>query len=97
LGRPLINAIANGAQPIDQFVFKDPKDDSFYMFYGGWGRCNLVKLSDDFLTLLPVDDSGTVYKEVTPEGYVEGPFMFVRNGIYYFMWSEGGWTGPDYR
>jgi beta-xylosidase len=27
---------------------------------------------------------------------VEGPFMFIRNGKYYFMWSEGGWTGPDY-
>lgn len=26
----------------------------------------------------------------------EGPFMFVRNGKYYFMWSEGNWTGPDY-
>ena len=38
-----------------------------------------------------------MYKEVTPEGYVEGPFMFIRNGIYYFMWSEGGWTGPDYK
>ena len=35
-------------------------------------------------------------KEVTPEGYVEGPFMFKKNGKYYFMWSEGGWTGPDY-
>jgi hypothetical protein len=22
--------------------------------------------------------------------------MFVRNNKYYFMWSEGGWTGPDY-
>ena len=22
--------------------------------------------------------------------------MFKRNGKYYFMWSEGGWTGPDY-
>jgi len=20
-----------------------------------------------------------------------------RKGVYYFMWSEGGWTGPDYR
>jgi len=36
------------------------------------------------------------FKEITPEGYVEGPFMFMRNGKYYFMWSEGGWTGPDY-
>ena len=23
--------------------------------------------------------------------------MLKRNGKYYFMWSEGGWTGPDYR
>ena len=22
--------------------------------------------------------------------------MFEREGKYYFMWSEGGWTGPDY-
>jgi hypothetical protein len=22
--------------------------------------------------------------------------MFERKGKYYFMWSEGGWTGPDY-
>ena len=22
--------------------------------------------------------------------------MFRRNGKCYFMWSEGGWTGPDY-
>ena len=22
--------------------------------------------------------------------------MLKRNGKYYFMWSEGGWTGPDY-
>lgn len=22
--------------------------------------------------------------------------MIKRDGKYYFMWSEGGWTGPDY-
>jgi len=37
-----------------------------------------------------------MYKEVTPENYVEGPFMFIKDGKYYFMWSEGGWTGPNY-
>jgi beta-xylosidase len=42
LGKPLIDKFYNGAQPIDQFVFKDA------------------------------------------------------DGKYYFMWSEGGWTGPDY-
>ena len=95
LGKPLIGEIVNGAQPIDQYVFKD-KDGSYYMYYGGWGRCNMVKMADDFKSIVPFED-GTMYKEVTPKGYVEGPFMFIRDGKYYFMWSEGGWTGPDYR
>lgn len=94
LGKPLINEIVNGAQPIDQYVFKD-KDGSYYMYYGGWRHCNVVKLNDDFTGLVPFED-GEIYKEVTPENYVEGPFMFIRDGKYYFMWSEGGWGGPDY-
>jgi beta-xylosidase len=95
LGKPLINDITNGAQPIDQFVFKD-KDGSYYMYYGGWGHCNVVRLKDDFSGLKPFAD-GTMYKEITPQGYVEGPYMFRKDGHYYFMWSEGGWTGPDYK
>jgi beta-xylosidase len=94
IGKPLIDKFHNGAQPIDQYVFKD-KDGQYYLFYGGWSHCNVVKLSDDFKSIVPFPD-GTTYKEVTPKGYVEGPFMFIRNGKYYFMWSEGGWTGPDY-
>ena len=95
LGKPLIDKIVNRAQPIDQFVFKD-KDGTYYMYYGGWSRCNVVKLSNDFKSLVPFED-GSLYKEVTPKNYVEGPFMFIRDGKYYFMWSEGGWTGPNYR
>ncbi|MDR0796372.1 MAG: glycoside hydrolase family 43 protein [Tannerella sp.] len=94
LGKPLINENVNGAQPIDQFVFRDD-DGKYYMYYGGWRHCNMVRLNDDFTGLLPLDD-GTIFKEVTPQGYVEGPFMFKKNGKYYFMWSEGGWTGPNY-
>lgn len=94
IGKPLINENVNGAQPIDQFVFKDD-DNTYYMYYGGWGHCNMVKLNDDFTALVPFDD-GELYKEVTPQNYTEGPFMFKKNGKYYFMWSEGGWGGPDY-
>lgn len=94
LEKPLIDKFHKGAQPIDQFVFHD-KDGHYYMIYGGWRHCNIVKLKDDFTGIIPFDD-GTKFKEITPEGYVEGPFMFIRNGKYYFMWSEGGWTGPDY-
>lgn len=94
LGKPLIDEVINGAQPIDQFVFQDA-DGTYYMYYGGWRHCNVVKLNDDFTGLVPFED-GEYYKEVTPEKYVEGPFMFLMDGKYYFMWSEGGWTGPDY-
>jgi len=94
LGKPLISSFQNGAQPIDQFVFRDD-DNKYYMIYGGWQHCNIVQLKDDFTGLVPYAD-GSTYKEITPEGYVEGPFMFKKGGKYYFMWSEGGWTGPDY-
>lgn len=95
LGKPLINEIVNGAQPIDQFVFRDD-DGQFYMFYGGWGHCNMCKLSPDLLSIVPWED-GQKFREVTPSpSYVEGPFMLKRKGKYYFMWSEGGWTGPNY-
>lgn len=94
LGKPLISQFQNGAQPIDQFVFKD-KDGQYYMIYGGWRHCNIAKLKNDFTGFIPYED-GTIFKEVTHKGYVEGPFMFMKDGKYYFMWSEGGWTGPDY-
>ncbi|GGH22567.1 hypothetical protein GCM10007423_04520 [Dyadobacter endophyticus] len=94
LGKPLIDKFYNGAQPIDQFVFKD-KDGQYYLFYGGWKHCNVAKLKTDFTGFIPFED-GKMFREITPENYVEGPFMFIRNGKYYFMWSEGGWTGPNY-
>jgi beta-xylosidase len=94
LGHPLIDAFHNGAQPIDQMVFQD-RDGSWYIVYGGWRHCNIARLKDDFTAVVPLPD-GTLYKEITPAGYVEGAFMLVKDGKYYFMWSEGGWTGPDY-
>ena len=95
LGKPLINHYYNKAQPIDQFVFKD-KDNQYYIIYGGWGRCNIGKLNSDFTGLVPFAN-GEPVKEITPQGYVEGPTMFIRNGKYYLMWSEGGWTNGTYK
>jgi beta-xylosidase len=94
LGKPLVGNIHNGAQPIDQFVFQD-KDGQYYLLYGGWSHCNIARLKPDFTGFLPYSD-GSTFKEITPQSYVEGPLMFQRGGKYYFMWSEGGWTGPNY-
>jgi beta-xylosidase len=94
LGRPLVSRFYNGAQPIDQFVFND--NGAYYLIYGGWGRCNIGVLQADLKSVTPQPD-GALFREITPDGYVEGPVMFKRHNRYYFMWSEGGWTGPDYR
>jgi beta-xylosidase len=93
LGKPLIDKFYNGAQPIDQFVFND--NGTYYIIYGGWGHCNIAQLNDDFTGFEKTGPD--TFREITPEGYVEGPVMFKRQGKYYFMWSEGAWTGPDYK
>lgn len=89
IGAPLIDRFVNGAQPIDQDVFVDD-DGQAYLFYGGWGHANVVRLSADLTST--VGD----FQEITPANYTEGSQVFKRNGKYYLMWSEGGWTGPDY-
>ncbi|WP_236718028.1 family 43 glycosylhydrolase [Actinoplanes sp. TFC3] len=94
IGKPLIGQFVNGAQPIDQDVFVDD-DGQAYMYYGGWQHANVVKLNSDMTSLGTFAD-GSTYKEITPPNYTEGSQVFKRNGKYYLMWSEGGWTGPDY-
>lgn len=95
IGKPLIGDIINGAQPIDQCVFKDD-DGTIYMYYGGWQHCNMCILNDTLNGFVPLGD-GSLFREVTPENYVEGPFMLKRGGKYYFMWSEGSWYENDYK
>ena len=96
LGRPLIGEVWNGAQPIDAAVFRDELG-ALWMVFGGWRRCNLVRLRDDLTGLVPFAD-GSLAREVTPTpDYVEGPFMFKRAHTWYFLWSEGAWGQDNYR
>lgn len=94
IGSPLIGEYHNGAQPIDQDVFIDD-DGQAYIYYGGHSHANVALLNEDMVSIGTFPD-GTQFKEITPTNYVEGAQMFKRNGTYYMMWSEGGWTGPDY-
>lgn len=93
IGKPLVDQFWNGAQPIDQYVFQ--YKGGWYMIYGGWGRCNMVRLSDDFKSLVPFED-GKMWHDMTPKDYVEGSVMFERKGKWYFMYSSGGWTTDNY-
>lgn len=94
IGKPLIGNFQHGAQPIDPMVFQDD-DGSIYLYYGGQGHCVVAELSADLKHVIPLP-GGELYREITPEHYVEGPFMIKRDGAYYFMWSEGDWGGSDY-
>jgi beta-xylosidase len=89
LGQPLIKEYHHGAQPIDAHAFVDD-DGKAYLYYGGWSHAVVVELGEDMIST-----KGN-FHEITPESYVEGPFMLKRNGIYYYMWSEGGWTDSSY-
>lgn len=87
---PLIGEFINKAQPIDAHLFKDD-DGEIYLYYGGWGHCNVTLMNEDMKGFKrPV-------KEITPPDYVEAPCMLKKDGQYHFMWSSGNWMNGTYR
>ncbi|WP_218113706.1 glycoside hydrolase family 43 protein [Superficieibacter electus] len=95
LKKPLIDRFINDAQPIDAHLFADD-DGKIYLYYGGWGHCNVAQMNPDMDGFIPFED-GTVFREIDIPGYVEAPCMIKRRGRYHFMWSEGNWTNGSYR
>lgn len=76
-------ATAMGIRMVVRTVKEVAREETGCIF-GGWGHAIVVELGDDMVSL-----KGE-YKEITPEGYVEGPWMMKRNGVYYLMFSVGG-------
>ncbi|KAL2822042.1 xylanase D [Aspergillus granulosus] len=90
IGEPLVPKTVYGAEAIDPQIFQDDADGRVWLYYGGWSHAIVVELNDDMVSL-----KGE-YLEITPEGYVEGPWMLKRAGTYYFMFSVGGWGDDSY-
>ncbi|WP_223167720.1 family 43 glycosylhydrolase [Nonomuraea sp. SYSU D8015] len=91
LGRPLITSGQfSGGQAIDPMVFTD--DDGRSYLYWGQGVARVVPLNSDMVSFDPAR-----VRTITPSGYKEAPFVFKRNGTYYFMWSENDTRSEDYR
>ena len=90
LGKPMLSQeeLNTPNQVIDPDVFRDPKTGKYYLY---WGNSYLwmAELADDMVSLVP----GTMH-ELIPRSrigeyhYLEGTYVFERNGLYYFMWSE---------
>ena len=79
-GRPLIDRFINYVQPIDAHLFQDD-DGTVYLYYGGWEHCNVAIMNEEMNGFVPFEN-GDVFKQITPNNYVEGPCMLKRNGVY---------------
>ncbi len=95
-GEPLINwkpEGVNGGQEIDPDVFHDPESGKDYLYWGN-GYLAAVELNEDMVST----DRSTL-KVMTPEDgtFREGVEVFLRDGKYYFLWSENDTRSPDYR
>jgi beta-xylosidase len=51
-----------------------------------------VPLNEDLVSFDPAQ-----VRTYHPTNYNEGTFVFKRNGVYYFMWSENDTRSEDYR
>lgn len=77
-----------GTKGIDAEVFIDD-DSKAYMF---WAQRGAARLKEDMITL----DTATVVIPTKRQGYSEGPFMFKRKGIYYYLYTLDGHENYQY-
>lgn len=99
-GRPIVDKRPAGqknGQQIDVDVFCDPATGQNYLYWGN-GYMAGAKLNADMTS---IDTTSIVL--MTPRGgtladyrYREAPYVFERNGIYYFLWSVDDTGSPNY-
>lgn len=94
-GNPLIDFKPDGinrGQEIDPDVFRDPVSGKYYLYWGN-GYTAVAELNKDMVSI-----KKNTLKIITPDGtFREGLYVFYRNGLYYFLWSENDTRSEDYR
>ena len=98
LGHPIVTeSPAGGGQQIDVDVFTDPVSGKSYLYWGN-GYMAGAELSKDMLSV-----KKKTIRVLTPKGgtlqdyaYREAPYVFYRNGLYYFLWSVDDTGSPNY-
>jgi Glycosyl hydrolases family 43 len=88
LGHPLVTTGQYGTHAIDPNAFVD--DDGRAYLYFGNGGARVVQLNSDMVSFKGAP------KDITTPGFREASVGFKRNGIYYFMWSEGNTATANY-
>lgn len=99
LGKPIVASTPKGCsgQEIDVDVFIAPTTGKPYLYWGN-GYMAGAELEPSMTAIKP-----STITVLTPEGgtladyaYREAPYVFWRNGIYYFMWSVDDTGSPNY-
>lgn len=98
LGYPIVtDSPAGRGQQIDVDVFQDPVSKKYYLYWGN-GYMAGAELNDDMTSIK--EETITV---MTPKGgslatyaFREAPYVFYRDGKYYFMWSVDDTGSPNY-
>lgn len=97
-GAPIIKDSPVGhGQQIDVDVFRDPVSGKYYIYWGN-GYMAGAELNDDMVSLKENTLTVMTPKGGTLETYAfrEAPYVFFRNGKYYFMWSVDDTGSPNY-
>ena len=98
VGYPIVTeSPAGGGQQIDVDVFTDPVSGKSYLYWGN-GYMAGAELNADMVSI-----KKETLKVMTPKGgtlkdynYREAPYVFYRNGLYYFLWSVDDTGSPNY-
>lgn len=99
LGEPLLakNHPGCNGQLIDVDVFIDPVSNKPYLYWGNSFMAgaelepSMTKIKDETVTVMT--PKGGSLKDYA---YREAPYVFYRNGLYYFMWSVDDTGSPNY-
>ncbi|THG54278.1 family 43 glycosylhydrolase [Muribaculum caecicola] len=98
LGHPIVAKSPVGrGQQIDVDVFQDPVSGKYYLYWGN-GYMAGAELNDDMLSIKEETIAVMTPKGGTLETYAyrEAPYVFYRDGKYYFMWSVDDTGSPNY-
>ncbi len=98
--------------PCENYLFADAIDghiyfegDDMYIYYVAWGDGHSYgiygcKMKDDYLTPDLSTEKRLIYPteayEKTAGSVTEGPYMLVKDGVYYLTYSGSGYTGHFY-
>lgn len=97
-GKPIVaDSPVGWGQQIDVDVFLDPESGKYYLYWGN-GYMAGAELNEDMCSI-----KKETIKVMTPKGgtladyaFREAPYVFYRDGKYYFMWSVDDTGSPNY-